>query len=310
MPGRRNKTKLMEQAKIYGLLGRRGSGKSLVGCHFCAQAAKKGRRIYFSPPGLLTLGENGRAGFPPETTIPLDLEALVMLDEELTDALIFLDEIQVLLNSRRSMTFGNYMLSNFLTQIRKRRATLLYTSQFAHSLDFNLREQTDVHMQCRALVDGEVIEVMARDTWGTISKTPFVLNQRMDTRAKALFTLRHGRSLWHLYDTNAVQSVATTLGITKDAVVSKYHGGQQDSIDAAIRSVIYEQVRAGAAMIQPANFASLLARRYGINVSADVLAKALGRIGLPKSEMKNGVWYFLPDLAELQDWMDGIGRAS
>ena len=139
---------------VLGLLGRRGSGKSSVGCYLARSAHRAGVPVYYTPESYLRFGT------------PLELDQLVDLDEELTGALVVLDEAHNLFDRRRGMTFATYMLSNWLTQVRKRRCRVIYTAQYGAHLDLRLADQTDLHGFCVPFNAGRTISVTLVDTQG------------------------------------------------------------------------------------------------------------------------------------------------
>jgi hypothetical protein len=60
------------------------------------------------------------------------------------DCVVCIDEIQTLIDSRRSMRKGNVTFNYFLQQIRKRNVNLLATTQFTKRVDIGFREQLDI----------------------------------------------------------------------------------------------------------------------------------------------------------------------
>jgi len=82
------------------------------------------------------------------------------------NGLLNLDEIQSAASSRRSMARGNVFLSGHLTQIRKQRLDVCFTTQFPQVIDYQVLLQCDLFVRCELLGDGEAVRVYVFDWWG------------------------------------------------------------------------------------------------------------------------------------------------
>ncbi|MEM3871861.1 MAG: AAA family ATPase [Nitrososphaeria archaeon] len=113
---------------IIGICGKMGSGKTLFATALAYASYKSGEKIY----------SNYNLNFPHEI-INLD----TMLKMELQNATVVIDEIYIFMESRRSSSDINLILSYFIFQTRKRGVNLIYTAQKYSSVDIRLRELTD-----------------------------------------------------------------------------------------------------------------------------------------------------------------------
>lgn len=113
------------------VLGQRGSGKTLFMTYLAHQYHKEGKKIYSN----FTLKD-----------IPyhaITFEKLASLPDELTDAVVFLDEIQIGADAYEVFKRSNKMITVFATQLRKRHITLYYSTQVFKMVTKRLRLQTN-----------------------------------------------------------------------------------------------------------------------------------------------------------------------
>lgn len=61
-----------------------------------------------------------------------------------------LDEIDMYIDSRRSVSQGNLLISYFIKQVRKKSIKLLYATQYKHSVDRRLRGLTRTDIMCQS----------------------------------------------------------------------------------------------------------------------------------------------------------------
>jgi hypothetical protein len=65
-------------------------------------------------------------------------------DSPINNAVLVIDEIQTMIDSRRSGSSVNVGFSYFIQQIRKRNIIILATTQFSGTVDLRLRQHVDV----------------------------------------------------------------------------------------------------------------------------------------------------------------------
>lgn len=119
---------------IVGFVGSMGSGKTLSLVREVYKYYQKGYTIY----------SNMNFSFPYEPLTIDKLEEFTNDEKPFYNCVIVLDEIHILLDSRRSMTRKNLMLSYFITQTRKQRVKMFYTTQRQSQIEKRLRENTDM----------------------------------------------------------------------------------------------------------------------------------------------------------------------
>lgn len=76
----------------------------------------------------------------------IDNEKILNLDKNanLFNCVLMIDEMQIFLDSRRSMSNQNIFFSNFIQQIRKRNIIMLCATQFSNTLDLRLKQHVDI----------------------------------------------------------------------------------------------------------------------------------------------------------------------
>lgn len=113
--------------------GRRGAGKTLTMVKDGMLYYQAGWKVYTN---MYSIGYAER----------LEEDEILSLAESdgFRDCVVMIDEIQTLIDSRRSMRKGNVTFNYFLQQIRKRNVNLLATTQFERRVDIGFREQLDI----------------------------------------------------------------------------------------------------------------------------------------------------------------------
>jgi hypothetical protein len=121
---------MLGESTVFGVLGPRRRGKSLLANYLCGEVAKAGGRVLHR--GNLSFGE------------VLDVHWL--LDQnpaELGNVLVYLDEIQSLLDSRRSASIFATLISHNLIQSGHLGMSIIWTTQFERRVSRDLIDQTD-----------------------------------------------------------------------------------------------------------------------------------------------------------------------
>lgn len=125
---------------IIGFIGDMGSGKTLSMIAWTIELYNQGFKIFAN---LDIMG-----GIKYE---PLSLAELIRYSdsEENFDNCVFLiDEAQMFMDSRGSMSKRNQIIGYFVTQTRKRNCWLFFTTQQYHQVDKRLRANTNAFAEC------------------------------------------------------------------------------------------------------------------------------------------------------------------
>ena len=94
---------------------------------------------------------------------PIDFKTLATLPDDLYDAVVFLDEIQVGADAYEIFKRSNKAITTFATQLRKRRITLYYSTQVFTMATKRLRQQTNYIIECWATSQNGVIDIRVFD---------------------------------------------------------------------------------------------------------------------------------------------------
>jgi len=124
--------------------GNRGMGKTLTAVKEAYAFGTKGYKIL----------SNLKLDFPDkniewETYRMKDVMDYAKSKNELKDIVVLMDELQILLDSRMSMTKRNILISYFLMQTRKRNVHIIGTTQYLHQVDKRIRSTCDMFISCK-----------------------------------------------------------------------------------------------------------------------------------------------------------------
>lgn len=120
---------------IVGVTGQKGSGKTRLLVKLGKENHTAGRRVI----------SNFDLGFPHER-----IEDIQDAKEELHDAVVLLQEVHTLVDSRNSMEKGRLNWTYFFLETRKIDVDLIWDSQFFNQPDTRLRNATDIVIEARA----------------------------------------------------------------------------------------------------------------------------------------------------------------
>lgn len=288
----RRKLPKLAPSTIALLLGRRGSGKSLAAAAYARSAYESGKPVFYWPEKFLKFGES------------FDMDDLVKLDEKISGGLIVIDEAHTAMDARRATSFVNYALSHFIVQLRKRKASLILTTQFGENLDRRLQDQVDIHGHCSTLNSGKTVLINWKDTNGQWSR-PGAGDRRGIPRKRIRQVIHNASDLFKFYDTFAVAPLADVLGINKESILKSSRPDTTEKDLSIIRQAIAAEVKNGIGAIRPGNFVLTLSADYKLDISAPKLGKYLTELGLPKYNRNVGVMYSLPHTDELDEWLSG-----
>lgn len=182
--------------------GRRGAGKTLTMTKDAYNFYVHGWRIY----------SNIEFNFPHEY---INEDDIISIDENSTinNCVLVIDEIQILLDSRRSGKGRNVDFSHFIQQIRKRNIIVLCTTQFTSTVDLRLRQHVDVVAKPRFNKEYQVCEVTYLDI--TALEEFDALIEEDDSPPPAVTTAFDARQVYPLYDTFKIVKVKEKKKVEK-----------------------------------------------------------------------------------------------
>lgn len=138
---------LRNRSIIIGFVGPRGSGKSVGAARtIIMDYLLRGKNVWSNMDIGFNLISGGRV--VEIRTKPLEKLSLVQLDQVFSNGVIYVDEVNLMAEARRSMSQSNLMFSYILQQLRKRRLSIIWSAQSENHCDDRLRFQTDIFITC------------------------------------------------------------------------------------------------------------------------------------------------------------------
>ena len=129
---------IIQESYVWAILGWRGGGKSSIMAKIAETDFNNGKKIV----------SNFWLSFD---HIEMTLEEIIKLPEELQNATVLLDELQVGAGSRNSLSKKNKEMNKFITQLRKRNIVLYFGTQNFKFVDTDIRSQTDYILHTEAV---------------------------------------------------------------------------------------------------------------------------------------------------------------
>ena len=127
---------------IHLLLGRQGSGKTLLLVKLAHEYFKQGKKVY----------SNVKLNFPFN---PIDYNDIIECN--LMDTIVLIDEIHLLLPSRRALSnLNTEICDNFLSMARKQNTDIFGSTQTMRKVDIRFREEADYIYVCNKYVYNEL----------------------------------------------------------------------------------------------------------------------------------------------------------
>jgi len=124
------------QYPIIGIVGRRGHGKTVFATALAIESLNEGYKIFANYKLKI---EHTR----------LTLAELAELPPEIHDCVVIMDEFHMGADAYDFFTQRARGLTKFVTQLRKRRVTFIFTTQYMQQVAKRIREQTDYIIMMR-----------------------------------------------------------------------------------------------------------------------------------------------------------------
>lgn len=227
-------------------------------------------------------------------SLPLSVDAIMRLDENLRDCVIVWDEMPLWLYSRQSNSVLNRLAGLILTLLRKRSLSLYVTSQFLKMIDSNVRIQMDAEVRCQDmsfkwhnLSRGELVQQTILDISGRFSGETYDESRRTYQRLLHLsgfFGIFDTYKAFDIFDAQVKYKIDSrvkliTPGDTGGAYTPDYLAQVKDML-ADIAPGRYE-----------ANEIQEFARASGVNLDNRALGRILKAAGAKYTKGTNGYYY-------------------
>jgi hypothetical protein len=221
IPGKRRLSPL-----VLFFFGRRGQGKSLV----MSAIAKMMQDRYRSAGRDTGLVSNYYLDFA-DRADPYLLDELIEFPEWAYNLLVCIDEVATAFPGRRSLAKINVLFSSFLTQIRKRRIEVMFTTQFPQVMDQQILMQVDLFIRCEAIQGGRHVRLEIYDWWGqytgNFDRKPWP--PLVGTHDNEI-TIFNTNTVFGAYSTNEV--VANVNSDSRDALIARQWDTRESTDDA------------------------------------------------------------------------------
>ncbi len=186
---------------IIFLIGRRGQGKTLTMTGFAKSMQQR-----FKEKGLRRrVLSNYNLRFTPEgDSDPFILDRILAAPFSYSDSYICVDEISTAFPSARAMRSMNLEFGYFLTQIRKVRSEVIFSTQFPQEVDRRILRQVDLFVRCELVAGGKHTRLKWLDWWGQFTGLDF-LNRSWPPRPDEFdweTVLLNTNTLFNQYDSN------------------------------------------------------------------------------------------------------------
>lgn len=295
---------------IIGWVGAKGNGKSLSMAQVIAWKLAARERVWSNMPVKLSPALLNRKKFMDGTpleqheTIPLDWNLLYMLDESMAEGTVAIDEIGYYDDSRQTGSNKNRLINACIRQVRHRQLDILYTAKSFKSVDYRLRDETDVLVECEDLsykpwgkenkVEGG-ISIIQRyyDLSGIVTgkATDYFSADRRQYKA----LIFHGRPYWDCYDTRSVISLeeaftSVKLDLKERKITNKDSNFDNETRDVILR-VLSDLKTSGKDRV-PSNTLWDIIESEGIEGNRNQLARYLPRT-IRRKNTRNGMVYDL-----------------
>ena len=180
---------------VIGIKGIKGSGKTLLLTWLLYKDYVLGKKIY----------TNFEVFFPHEI---IDIQKMVTLNVDLQNAVIGIDELHMICDSRRSGKKQNILMTYFVLQSRHRSVNFYYTTQHDGQVDKRIRENTDMNMICENLYidsDGDGLNDMFR----------IIVQDRRFRPIKFSQKILYGKPLFKMYNSDYLVDIFTMRSLNK-----------------------------------------------------------------------------------------------
>lgn len=289
---------LKDLGQVIVFTGPRGSGKTLSMVYWAVRFLCSGHRVWsnfdiefdFFWPG----GEKIHY-----KTLPLDMASLYNFDSELVEGIVLVDELNLWVSARRSMSVANRLLNAVLQMTRKRRLTFLFSTQKFEWLDNQLRFQTDMLIKCndqshfsKSLQPGEVINWTVMDMSGFFSGQPAYEGETSRNTKEFQFW---GKPLWNFFNSwqefNIVEASRRVVEVTDKIVLDRRSEASRER-DKDISEAIRVLKETGQSRLEAGEVARYF-ETYGVHIDSRQIGRYLKQAGFHYKQTRQGNYYEL-----------------
>lgn len=330
IPVRLTDIPVIEEYLVTGIIGEKGSGKSLLTAMLAEGARLREQRKVFYFPREYAFHEGEPLSLNDIYT--MDVEANKREKSKYWRAIIVIEEIQRVFSKYAASTYRNQSFGSFMQQIRKLGVELIWNSNDPDQIDDAIIPQTDIHMKCFYVEDqrckqygyhltdcDDRIITRVVDTQRKHGVNP----GHFDRRKRYTTRFRKVVRYFNLYNTYASVSATEIAMMDKSAVVKAHTETSASITTETLENLLADTIIPHIVMnldwtsVVPSRFAKWLenaededGKNMNIIVSAKMLGMALQNLGLPKKRNSSGMVYQLPSKDQLVAWQSGGGISN
>jgi len=215
-----NYRNLRGRSLVIGFVGPRGSGKSVGAARLVIlDFMLKGKKVWSNMEIGFNRRNNGHIA--PMVSLPLDRLSMEELDKVYSNGIIYVDEVNLMMEARRSMSNENLMFSYILQQLRKRKLTIIWSAQSEQHCDDRLRFQTDIIIACADIsITNPRCEIGALSKWQAYDFSGIVKGKSHRNTKDMLFYqgIESNKPFWNSYSTWEIQDIAAPTRVDEKQI--------------------------------------------------------------------------------------------
>lgn len=305
------------KSNIVGIVGPKGNDKSLLLAYTIVMKLINGEKVWSNMPvhtGETVLARKySPSGRPVKfaKTEPIDWQLFYSLDKSFEGGTVAIDEIGYQADSRRSSDTRNKLINMIIRQARHRNLDLLYTDRSFYRVDYRVREETDVLIECQDLsftswgrqnnlVGGVMACYKYFDISGQVTGKSCYNGYQYDPQRYYMEKNFYGKPFWDCYDTKEVISLEEACtGIELAFKKRKIGNDDREEIKTSIQDKIFAAVadikRKGKEIMPTHVFWRMLRDAYGVEGNNNNLARLLPD-GVARKQTRQNYLYDFSDV--------------
>ena len=188
------------QPLVTFFFGRRGQGKTLAMTALAYLMHQRYQQSGLKNHKVLT---NYATDF--STFTPFLIDEMIQFPSWLRDGTVCIDEVGSAFPSVRAMSTINVLFTNMLTQLRKRKLEISFTTQFTQMISYGVLTQVDLFILCEKVANGRAVKLYIFDHWGQWTGNTWKKNfPQPKWEADWVKTIHNTDKLWGKYNTEEV----------------------------------------------------------------------------------------------------------
>lgn len=198
--------------------GRRGQGKTLAMTSIAKMIASKWAKL-----GMKDHQVFSNYGTDFSISSPYMLDEIIEFPNWAKNGLLCIDEVGSAFPSARAMSTVNVLFTNMLTQLRKRKLEVCFTTQFPQMISYGVLTQVDLFVLCESIKGGRSIRLYFFDHWGQYTSKMWQKKfPQPKHEADWILTLHNTDKIWGSYNTEEV--IASLQSTSRTQIIEdQYH---------------------------------------------------------------------------------------